>query len=445
MGTLKKALRRGMNIQSTTHCEEACNSAGSAEALNRSCRCISLDLDALRVQLDAALGELGLSQPMLDARPHLFASLPVFIPHQHLDQMARVVDAVEHVVEMPAYRRAVMAWAPESALFDPGVRGGLLGFDFHLGASGPRLIEINTNPGGALLNAMLARVHHACCVGAAGLAVAPMEPAAAERALVEIFAEEWRLQKGSEALRCIAIVDDTPPQQYLYPEFLLFQRLLNRQGIETIICDPRELTLRDGLLWHHERRLDFVYNRLTDFSLDQPGSAALRSAYLAGNVVVSPNPRAHALYADKRNLTLLCDADFLHASGASPEDVTTLLAAVPLTRQITPENRAGMWSDRRHLFFKPTSGFGSKAAYRGDKITKRVWDEITTRSYVAQQLVAPSERVNPTELGVLKVDVRNYAYAGAVKLVAARLYQGQTTNFRTLGGGFAPVLTTERG
>ncbi|MEO8313304.1 MAG: hypothetical protein ABI645_00785 [Pseudomonadota bacterium] len=114
-----------------------------------------------------------------------------------------------------------------------------------------------------------------------------------------------RLQRGLEPLRCIAIVDDTPPLQYLYPEFLLFQRLLNRQGIETIICDPGELTIRDGMLVHQERRLDFVYNRLTDFSLDQPGSAALRSAYLAGNVVVSPNPHAHALYADKRNLTLL--------------------------------------------------------------------------------------------------------------------------------------------
>ena len=41
----------------------------------------------------------------------------------------------------------------------------------------------------------------------------------------------------------------------------------------------------------------------------------------------------------------------------------------------------------------------------------------------------------------LKADVRNYAYAGEVRLVAARLYQGQTTNFRTPGGGFAPVFT----
>lgn len=39
-----------------------------------------------------------------------------------------------------------------------------------------------------------------------------------------------------------------------------------------------------------------------------------------------------------------------------------------------------------------------------------------------------------------KTDVRLYVYNGLVLLTAARLYQGQTTNFRTPGGGFAPVF-----
>lgn len=39
-----------------------------------------------------------------------------------------------------------------------------------------------------------------------------------------------------------------------------------------------------------------------------------------------------------------------------------------------------------------------------------------------------------------KLDIRLYTYAGATLLAAARLYQGQTTNMRTPGGGFAPVL-----
>lgn len=53
-------------------------------------------------------------------------------------------------------------------------------------------------------------------------------------------------------------------------------------------------------------------------------------------------------------------------------------------------------------------------------------------------MVAPGERhLNADQ--PLKIDIRNYVYDGQVQLVAARLYQGQTTNFRTPGGGFAPV------
>ncbi len=99
-----------------------------------------------------------------------------------------------------------------------------------------------------------------------------------------------------------------------------------------------------------------------------------------------------------------------------------------------------LWHERRSLFFKPAAGHGSRAAYRGDKLTRRVWAEILAGEYVAQALVPPSERRLSMDTA-MKVDVRNYAYAGKVQLLAARLYQGQTTNMRTAGGGFAPVLT----
>ncbi|WP_348946340.1 hypothetical protein ABHF33_07330 [Chitinibacter sp. FCG-7] len=103
------------------------------------------------------------------------------------------------------------------------------------------------------------------------------------------------------------------------------------------------------------------------------------------------------------------------------------------------------WSQRRQLFFKPANGYGSKATYRGDKLTKRVWDDILNADYVAQTLAPPSERVVAVD-GIqtcdLKLDVRAYVYRGEVQLFAARLYQGQTTNFRTQGGGFAPVYIT---
>ncbi len=424
-------------------CADSCQAATAIEALNRTCYCLSLDEAALRRGLEADLGARGLSRAMVETHPHLFASVPMFVSREHVERMAQVIGAVEAVVATPHFRRAALAWAPDIAQFDPGSPGGLLGYDFHLATAGPQLIEINTNPGGALLNTVLGRAHRSCCPGVAGLAMAPMEADAIEEALFEVFMTEWRRQRKDAPLLSVAIVDEAPEQQYLYPEFLLYRHLFNRHGVEVTICDPRALARKDARLWHGSQAIDFVYNRLTDFALAQPAQTALKLAYLAGEVVVSPHPRAHALYADKRNLTVLCDAAFLRETAVADDAISTLLAAIPRTEIMTTGNREALWAKRRELFFKPAAGYGSKAAYRGEKLTKRVWEEMANSTYVAQALVAPSERhvAGTPSATALKADVRNFAYAGVVKLVAARLYQGQTTNFRTHGGGFAPVFT----
>ena len=116
---------------------------------------------------------------------------------------------------------------------------------------------------------------------------------------------------------------------------------------------------------------------------------------------------------------------------------------VPATQRVTLDNAEALWSQRRKLFFKPAAGYGAKAAYRGNKLTRRVWSEILAGAYIAQALVLPAERAIEVD-GVqtrLKFDLRAYTYDGRVQLLSARMYSGQTTNFRTPGGGFAPVLT----
>ncbi|HET9606415.1 MAG TPA: hypothetical protein VFO87_05150 [Nitrospira sp.] len=172
-----------------------------------------------------------------------------------------------------------------------------------------------------------------------------------------------------------------------------------------------------------------------------PNTQDLRAAYLDGAVVVTPNPRVHALYADKRNLALLSDHAALHSWGAPPQ-VLADLAGVPHTVLVTSDNAQELWMARKSLFFKPAGGYGSKAVYRGDKVTRGVWAEIIRGGYVAQDFAAPSERMVRLDGSpeARKADVRLYVYNGQVLLTAARLYQGQTTNFRTPGGGFAPVF-----
>jgi uncharacterized circularly permuted ATP-grasp superfamily protein len=256
-----------------------------------------------------------------------------------------------------------------------------------------------------------------------------------------MFQDEWRRQRGTGIPHRIAIVDDSPEEQYLYPEFVLARQVLTERGVEALIADACGLRYDGGRLSSDGHNIDLVYNRVTDFALNQPEHKALRDAYRDGTVVVTPNPHNHALLADKRNLSLLSDQALLESWGVEPR-LRAQLSAVPRTVLVTPDSAEALWQARKNLFFKPSGGHGGKAVYRGDKLTRGVWAKISQGGYVAQTLVRPSERmvrVDDTPQA-RKMDVRLYTYDGRVLLVAARLYQGQTTNFQTPGGGFSPVF-----
>ncbi|EXI68008.1 MAG: hypothetical protein AW08_01613 [Candidatus Accumulibacter adjunctus] len=414
----------------------------AAELLNRGCACISVDHQSLRRELAACARDAGASD-WLASRPHLFADSMVFVGALHLERMARTIAAIERVVALPAYQQRVLAYAPAVAQHAPAAAGVFLGYDFHLGPQGPQLIEINSNAGGALLNAGLLRAQRACC---AAVAQIMPQPPPVERLVLEMFRNEWRLARPEVAatrpLARVAIVDEAPAGQYLAPEFELFRRLFADNGIAALIADPAELSYDGERLHCRGEAIDLVYNRLTDFALAAPRNASLRQAYLADAVVLTPHPRTHALFADKRNLLALGDQEWLRAIGVEQGDRELLASSIPRTEEVTPENAETFWASRRQWFFKPAAGFGSKAAYRGDKLTRRVFAEVARGGHVAQAVVSPSERrllIDGVEQD-FKLDLRNYAYRGAVQLVSARLYRGQTTNFRTPGGGFAAVL-----
>ncbi|MEX1198275.1 MAG: hypothetical protein WEB57_10500 [Pseudohongiellaceae bacterium] len=410
----------------------------AAETLNRHCVCITLDRPAVMERLASQLGDNAdeiLSSP---AWQQLFSDAAVFVPARDLHRMQAVVQAVEAAAALPDYRRRVLSWAPQNAQFNPGPAGALMGYDFHLGEDGPRLIEVNTNAGGAFLNAVLARAQLQCCGGSANVAWAEDFNAA----VIGQFESEWRSQRGSGGPETIAIVDEQPAEQYLYPEFNLAQQLFQRNGIDALILSPSDLRYEAGALYSGERRIDLVYNRLVDFGLEAPEYAALRSAWLEEGAVITPNPFIHALLADKRNLALLSDDEALLDWGLSADYAELLRLGIPRTVTVSAADGEELWKQRKQWFFKPVAGHGSKGVYRGSKLTRSTFARILESDYIAQAYVPPSERLVLVdgEGEMLKVDVRLYTYRGSLLLAAARLYRGQTTNFRTPGGGFAPLL-----
>ncbi len=412
-----------------------------ASTLNADCHCIVVDQALLAAALAKHESKLC-AEDLQRSHPHLFSRAGVFVDAHNLATMRAVIEAMERVVAHPKYRALALSDAHEHARIESKAVGAFLGYDFHLSDAGPQLIEINTNPGGAMLSATLQSAQRACCEEVAkAFRVGQADPT---HEFITMFRAEHALARGNTPLKRVAIVDHDPASQYLYPEFVLFTRLFEAHGIAADICDPKDLSIQAGKLTVRGEPIDLVYNRLTDFALQQPEHAVLVQALREDLAVITPHPRAHALYADKRRLVTLSDQSALTELGVDAADIALLLRHVPHTRVVSATLREELWATRKNLFFKPQSGFGSKAAYRGDKITKTVFENVLQTPYVAQSLVPPSSRSIRIgeEKRELKLDVRNYAYQGRVQLVAARLYQGQTTNFRTEGGGFAPVYET---
>jgi hypothetical protein len=357
---------------------------------------------------------------------HLFAAVPVLITPEQLGQMQAVVAAVEEVVKLPGWSEQL--FSAHSA------KGVFFGYDFHLNESGAHLIEINTNAGGGFLNALLLQSQTDISLPGKATALANLE-----QNLIEMFRAEWRLEHSDVPLKCIAIVDEKPSEQYLYPEFILAQQMFEHAGIRAVIADPLELDVRADGVYQQDQKIDLIYNRLTDFSLEN--YPALLQSYRNKLVVLTPDPQAYTRYADKRNLTRLTDAEFLLSLKVDAGRIADLENGIPQTRMVNAEDAGQWWAERKQWFFKPVTGYGAKGAYRGDKITKRVFDEIISGEYVAQRLAMPGECpvILHGENVALKYDVRCYVYDGKIQLIAARLYQGQTTNFRTPGGGFGLV------
>lgn len=374
------------------------------------------------------------------------ASTIVALEAGGFEALQRTIAILFQLAHSDAFAARVDPGAGTTALHRAGNFGVFMGYDFHVTAQGPRLIEINTNAGGALVNGL----HTASRVDPGRLDclcsdLLPVETI--EERILAMFRAEFAAARPGEDLASLAIVDDRPQEQFLRSEFELFRDLFERAGIRALVADTSELRRAAGGLFLGEQRLDLVYLRDTDFQLVEPRSRALREAWLADEVVLTPSPREHHLLADKRRLALFSSPQELRELGLAAQDADFLAAVIPETRGLHDLGRDEAWRTRREWVFKPAGAYGSRAVYRGDKITRGRFDEIwQAGDFVAQRNVAPGEIEVPTALGPrqMKFDVRAYAYRDQVLLLGARVYQGQVTNMRTPGGGFSAICVVRR-
>ena len=81
----------------------------SPDSLNADCACISLDRPALGRALELEVGDAKFSRRLAETHPTLISSLPVFIRAEHATRMAQIIEAIEAIAKLPAYRQAALS------------------------------------------------------------------------------------------------------------------------------------------------------------------------------------------------------------------------------------------------------------------------------------------------------------------------------------------------
>lgn len=329
---------------------------------------------------------------------------------------------MQRLVHQDDYVRALAPRLPPAARFEPPNDSILMGYDFHLTADGAKLIEINNDAGGLYRRE-------------GGWLPQPGIPELAgtlKQRLLAMFDPAWRH---------IAIMDENVAQQFMYPEMLAYARLLQRDGRITVVVNPEEIQVDDtGALWHHDMQLHAIYNRHTDFYLEGAPLAHVRRAYLAGKVLLTPNPRSYGLLGDKGRMVDWWHEGLLERCLA-PEEVAMIRTVVPEIHVMAAVERERLWRERRQWVFKPMARHGGKGVMPGRALGRKRFEAMDADTTVVQRYVPPGQVRLHGE--AFHYDVRLYMHGDKLIAVAARVWQGLVLNFRNPGSGFLPLVVAD--
>lgn len=361
----------------------------------------------------------------------------VRISHAHLRRMCRFVKQVSVLADLELYQQRVeLDGLPEVARHEPGHHSVMMAYDFHITDDGPKLIEVNTNAGGGYLAARSQ-------LGKQSFERDPRYRALVDNVLSTFDAEFAGFSGNIESKPAFALViDGRLDGEFQDPETHAFANALREHwGCEVKVVEASETALLDGALTVDGRTVDLVYNRCCDFYLRGHDLESLLHAYLDRRLCVTPNPRAYGLLADKRRMILWSSVKALREVGVAERAAKSISTLVPKCALMSSLDRAELWASRRDWVFKPTSLYAGKGVLLGRAIRRRRFEEMDPERTIVQQYIKPSiTRCENLISRDMKTEIRLFAYRDQVLGVAARLYQGQLTNFRAPGSGYARVV-----
>ena len=337
---------------------------------------------------------------------------------------------------------------------------------FFVGESGGlRFTEYNAEtPAGGAYNDVLTETFYGLPIVREFLKRWDLRPLPARHNVLHALLDAYRQWSGTLAVPRIAIVDwaEVPTRN----EFVLFQDYFARQGVESVIADPREMEYTGGRLLAEGGPVDLIYKRVLITELvEREGvdHAVIRA--VRDGAVCMVNPLRCKILHKKASLAVLSDER--NASLFSADEREAIDAHIPWTRVVEERTTSSPGSEenvdllpfiaahREQLVLKPNDEYGGKGIVLGWEVDQSGWEQAIrvalAEPYIVQHRVALPTEPYPSffdgKVHVIDrmVDTAPYAaYGSYIDGCLSRLSTAALLNVTAGGGSQTPTFVVEK-
>ncbi len=287
------------------------------------------------------------------------------------------------------------------------------------------------------------------------------------RTLIDTY-RDWCAQIGKPAAQqpSIAIVDWHAVRTR--NEFILSSRVFEAAGSAVRICDPGDLTLREGRLWLDDFAVDIVYKRVVVNELVNryPDPVELMAhplvqAVAQDAVCIANHFNCQILY-NKAIFALISDEEHAHRFDRDEQEI--IRRHVPWTRLVADRRtRYGegevdlvefMRTHKDDLVLKPVREYGGTGIVLGWEVDEATWaagiEQALRQPTVVQKRVPipsasfPIWRENRLQFVKRLMDIDPYVWRGRqIAHAGVRLGTSSLLNVSAGGGSGAPLFLVE--
>ncbi|KQC05475.1 MAG: hypothetical protein APR54_08280, partial [Candidatus Cloacimonas sp. SDB] len=184
-------------------------------------------------------------------------------------------------------------------------------------------------------------------------------------------------------------------------EFDRFKNVFEGQGYKTLICDPRDMSYKNGELSVAGLRIDLVYRRAVNKEVESRITEveALIQAYRDKAVCIVGPFRSQIMH-NKIFFEILCDAkktDFLNS-----EEREFINQHIPDTFTLQEENLQKVISSKDSFVIKPKDSYGGRNVVCGSDLTAAEWkNELQKASQTGNYLLQEFSNFTSKKLPVI--------------------------------------------